>query len=84
MDLVNLCLKIPNLGILIYYLIFIVIIPYVLIYSQNIGILKYYMTMMVAFAHLLTRVGDPKLFGSLYQLNPKEFVPFMYRIFTKI
>ena len=84
MDLVNLCLKIPNLGILIYYLIFIVIIPYVLIYSQNIGILKYYMTMMVAFAHLLTRVGDPKLFGSLYQLNPKEFVPFISTNFINI
>ena len=84
MDLVNLCLKIPNLGILIYYLIFIVIIPYVLIYSQNIGILKYYMTMMVAFAHLLTRVGNKNLFGSLYQLNPIEFVPFISANFINI
>lgn len=84
MDLVNLCLKIPNLGILIFFLIFIVIIPYVLIYSQNIGILKYYMTMMVAFAHLLTRVGDKKLFGSLYQLNPREFVPFISANFINI
>jgi len=84
MNLVNLCLKIPNLGILIYYLIFIVIIPYVLIYSQNIGILKYYMTMMVAFAHLLTRVGNKNLFGSLYQLNPSEFVPFISTNFINI
>jgi hypothetical protein len=84
MDLVNLCLKIPNLGILIFFLIFIVIIPYVLIYSQNIGILKYYMTMIVAFAHLLTRVGDSSLFGNLYQLNPIEFVPFITANFINI
>ena len=84
MELVNLCLKIPNLGILIYYLIFIVIIPYIFIYSNNSGVLKYYMTMMVAFAHLLTMIGDHKLFGNLYRLNPKEFVPFVSANFINI
>ena len=84
MDLINLCLKIPNLGILIFYLIFIVIIPYVLIYNQNISVLKYYMILMVAFAHLLTHISDKNLFGNLYQLHPKEFVPFISANFINI
>jgi len=84
MDLYKLCLKVPNVGILLYYLIFIVIIPYILIYNQNVSLLKYYMTMMVAFAHLLTYVGDENYFGNLYQLNPVEFVPFLSSNFINI
>ena len=84
MDLYKLCLKIPNVGILLYYLIFIVIIPYILIYNQNTSLLKYYMTMMVAFAHLLTYVGAENYFGNLYQLNPTEFVPFLSSNFINI
>ena len=77
MDLVNLCLKIPNLGILLYYLIFIVIIPYILIYSNKIHLLKMYMPLMVAFAHLLTRIGDPALFENLYKFG--SMFPFKKR-----
>ena len=84
MDLVNLCLKIPNLGILLYYLIFIVILPYILIYSNKIHLLKMYMPLMVAFAHLLTRIGDPALFENLYKLNPIEFVPFLSSNFINV
>ena len=84
MDLISLCLKIPNLGILIFYLIFIVIIPYVLIYNQNISVLKYYMILMVAFAHLLTHISDKNLFGNLYQLHPREFVPFISANFINV
>ena len=84
MDLVNLCLKIPNLGILLYYLIFIVILPYILIYSNKIHLLKMYMPLMVTFAHLLTRIGDPALFENLYQLNPTEFVPFLSSNFINV
>ena len=84
MDLVNLCLKIPNLGILLYYLIFVVIIPYILVYANLLHILKFYMPIMVALAHLITRVGDPSIFESLYQLNPTEFVPFLSSNFINI
>ena len=80
MDFLNLCLKIPNLGILLYYLIFVVIIPYVLISNQSLAVLKFYMPMMVAFAHLLNRVGDSKIFGNLYELQPKN----MYHLFHLI
>ena len=84
MNFINLCLKIPNLGILLYFLIFIVIIPYLLIYNQSMNILKFYMPMMVAFAHLLSRIGSTNIFNSLYQLNPIDFVPFISSNFINI
>ena len=84
MDLVTLCLKIPNLGILLYYLIFVVIVPYILIYANKLSVLKFYMPIMVAFAHLLTKVGSSEMFSSFYQLNPVEFVPFLSSNFINV
>ena len=67
MNLLNLCLRIPNLGILLYFLFFIVLIPYILIANSSLQILKYYMPLMVAFAHMLSLSGHSKLFGNLYE-----------------
>ena len=69
MDIINLCLKTPNLGIILYFLIFVVIIPLIL-YSNSMDIIKYYLPMLVVIAHLLSKVGDPLIFGNLYKLNP--------------
>ena len=77
MNLLNLCLRIPNLGILLYYLFFIVLNPYILIANSSMEILKYYMPLMVAFAHMLTLSGHKKLFGNLYEMEPKNFVSFV-------
>ena len=84
MNIVNLCLKIPNLGILVYYLVFIVIIPYLLIFNKNLNLLKYYMPLMVVFAHLLSRVGKKEIFNNLYDLNPKNFIPFISSNFINL
>ena len=84
MNLLNLCLKIPNLGILLYYLIFVVIIPYVLIANSSLEILKFYMPMMVALAHLLTRAGHKKVFGNLYDLKPKNYISFISSNFINL
>ena len=84
MNLLNLCLRIPNLGILIYYLFFIVVIPYILIANHSMMVLKYYMPLMVAFAHMLSLSGHEKLFGNLYSLNPKNFVAFVSTNFINL
>ena len=84
MNLLNLCLRIPNLGILLYFLFFIVLIPYILIANSNLQILKYYMPMMVAFAHMLSLSGHKKLFGNLYDLQPKNFVSFVSTNFINL
>ena len=84
MNLLNLCLRIPNLGILIYYLFFIVLIPYILISNHSMAILKYYMPIMVAFAHMLSLSGHKKLFGNLYELQPTNFVAFLSTNFINL
>lgn len=84
MNLLNLCLRIPNLGILIYYLFFIVLIPYILISNHSMAILKYYMPIMVAFAHMLSLSGHKKLFGNLYELKPTNFVAFLSTNFINL
>ena len=84
MNLLNLCLRIPNLGILLYFLFFIVLIPYILIANSSLQILKYYMPMMVAFAHMLSLSGHKKLFGNLYDLQPKNFVSFVSTNFINL
>jgi hypothetical protein len=84
MNLLNLCLRIPNLGILLFYLFFVVLIPYILIANSSMQILKYYMPMMVAFAHMLSLSGHDKLFGNLYDLRPKNFVSFLSTNFINL
>jgi len=84
MNLLNLCLRIPNLGILLYYLFFVVLIPYILVANSSMQILKYYMPMMVAFAHMLSLSGHEKLFGNLYDMKPKNFVSFVSTNFINL
>lgn len=84
MNLVSLCLKIPNLGILIFYLIFVVILPYILILNGSIEVLKYYLPMLVAFANLLSKVGNKKIFENLYDLQPDNFVSFLSSNFINL
>ena len=84
MNLLNLCLRIPNLGIILYYLFFVVIIPYILIANHSMALLKYYMPFMVAFAHMLSLSGHKKLFGNLYELKPTNFVAFVSTNFINV
>jgi hypothetical protein len=84
MNLLNLCMRIPNLGILLYYLFFVVLIPYILVANSSMQILKYYMPMMVAFAHMLSLSGHDKLFGNLYDMKPKNFVSFVSTNFINL
>ena len=84
MNLVNLCLRIPNLGILIFYLIFIVIIPYLLVLNKSIVVLKFYLPMLVAFANLLSKAGNKKVFENLYELQPKNFISFLSSNFINL
>ena len=39
--------------------------------------LKFYLPMLIAFANLLTQVGDKKFFKNLYMLKPDNFVAFL-------
>jgi apolipoprotein N-acyltransferase len=65
-------LKNPNvdIGIILFYLFFIVIIPTLLLIYTN--YLKFYMPLMIAFANMLTNSMSPLLFKNLYDLKSND------------
>ena len=69
----NICLKLPNVGLVTFYLVFVLLLPMFIINfsEQGSGFLKYYFPMLVAFANLLTLSGSPYIFQNLYVLQPK-------------
>jgi len=66
-------MNIPNLGLILYYIVFIVIIPSIL-FKKSIMLLKYYLPMTLVIAHLFTLVGNKKVIGNLYTLEPNTLI----------
>jgi len=66
MKFINICLSIPNLDTIIFYLIFVIIIPGILFSSGDYESLKYYLPALVMAAVTLTESGSPDLFVNLY------------------
>jgi hypothetical protein len=66
MRFLNLCLSIPNLDTIIFYIIFVIIIPGTLFSSSDYDSLKYYLPALVMAAVTLTEAGKPDLFTNLY------------------
>ena len=71
MTFVNLCLSIPNLDTLIFYLIFVILIPAYLFSTADYESLKYYLPALIMIAITLTEAGKPDLFVNLYP-NPYD------------
>ena len=66
MRFINLCLSIPNLDTIIFYLIFVITIPGILFSSGDYETLKYYLPALVMAAVTLTESGKPDVFTNLY------------------
>jgi len=56
----------PNLGTLLYYIIFVLSIPSILLQMESYDTFKYYFPAMVMFASVLTVSGEPRYFQNLY------------------
>lgn len=69
MKFINLCLSIPNLDTIIFYLIFVILIPSYLFATSDYETLKYYLPALIMIAVTLTEAGKPDLFVNLYP-NP--------------
>lgn len=59
-------LRLPNIGTLIFYLIFVLGIPAILIQLGAVDTFKYYFPVIVMFASTLTVSGEPRYFKNLY------------------
>jgi hypothetical protein len=66
MKFINLCLSIPNLDTIIFYLIFVILIPGYFFSSGDFESLKYYLPALIMAAVTLTEGGSPDLFTNLY------------------
>ena len=77
MSLLNICLKLPNLGLITYHVVFVIIIPFILISLNQVDALKYYWPIIVALAVTFTQTGKPFIFQNLYNSQPKNLVSFI-------
>ena len=66
MKFINLCLSIPNLDTIIFYIIFVILIPGYLFVAADYETLKYYLPALIMLAVTLTEGGAPDLFVNLY------------------
>lgn len=79
MKFINLCLSIPNLDTIIFYIIFVITIPAILFSNGDYDTLKYYLPALVMTAVTLTEAGKPDLFNNLYPTDcqPATFTGFL-------
>ena len=61
-----------------------IIIPYLLYLNNGLNVLKFYLPLLIAFANLLTKLGDNKIFGNLYKLQPDNYVSFLSSNFINL
>ena len=66
MRFINLCLSIPNLDTIFFYIIFVITVPAILFSSGDYETLKYYLPALVMTAVTLTEGGKPDIFTNLY------------------
>lgn len=79
MGLVSLCVEFPNLDTMGFFLVFVLIIPYLLFASGDYESLKYYLPWLVLISVTLTESGKPHLFKSLYEDPPTSIASFFSR-----
>ena len=77
----NLCLSLPNIGLVSFYLVFIVLIPLIIVSMNEYSFLAYYSPILVAIANVLTLSGSPYLFQNLYSLNPQNIMQYSSTLF---
>lgn len=83
MKFINLCLSIPNLDTIIFYLIFVILIPAYLFSTSDYETLKYYLPALIMIAVTLTEAGKPDFFVNLYP-NPCDATTFSGYLSTNI
>jgi hypothetical protein len=66
MKFINFCLSIPNLDTIVFYLIFVILIPGILFTTEDYETLKYYLPALIMLAVTLSTAGAPDMFVNLY------------------
>lgn len=70
-DLFNICITLPHIDLFVFYFIFILLVPLLLLGMEETRLLNTFLVMLVPIAVVLTESGKPKLFNKLYS---KEYI----------
>ncbi len=80
----NICLRMPNIDTIVFYIIFVILVPYLLIATGSAASLQYYLPALVMMSVTLTEAGAPKLFSNLYQDNPTTMSGWLSKNFINL
>lgn len=67
---IQICLRVPNLGSLVFFLIFVLAIPAALLNAGALTTLQFYLPLLVMMSAALVESGRPYYFQNLYPLEP--------------
>ena len=73
----DICLRLPNLGTMLFIIVFVVAIPSYLYMKDDIDSFKYYFPFLVMLAVTLTEAGKPHSFQKLYPMDPDDVSSFL-------
>lgn len=76
---IRICIRTPKLGTLIFFLVFMIGVPAVLVGFDQKELLKYYLPFVVMLASTLTTAGHPDQMQDLYPLRPVNVIGFLSR-----
>lgn len=68
--LIQICLRVPNLGSLVFFLIFVLAVPAILLHTGRLSLLQFYLPLLVMMSAGLVEAGRPYYFQNLYPLEP--------------
>lgn len=80
----QLCLQVPNLGTLLFFIIFVLGVPGLIIGTEKFEFFKYYFPFLVMLAAGLTEAGSPRYFDTLYPDQPNTLSSFMSKNFINL
>lgn len=80
----QLCLQVPNLGTLLFFVIFVLTVPGLIIGTDNFDFFKYYFPFLVMMAAALTEAGSPRYFDTLYPEQPNTLSAFLSKNFINL
>ena len=83
-NFLQICLNVPNLGTLVFFLIFVLAIPATLISAEQYDSLKYYLPALVMMASTLTESGKPRYFDTLYPPVPDTATAWLSKNFINL
>lgn len=80
----QMCLQVPNLGTLLFFVLFVLVIPGYLVYGEQYDMFKFYFPLLVMLAGVLTESGKPRYFQELYPATPDTLSGFLSKNFIDL